>query len=818
MFRGLFLHLEINMGLEQKELNRDMITLGMGRYRARNESAVARDSELETKYGQRLMRAALPYYAQQINIWYTKLQDQKNKSRYQFDIIELPEKLVAFVSIKAILDSITKKKSLASVAHYVGARIEDECRCSFLLLHNTEKGSGILLGAKRRKGKAAKLRHIRSSMKHEANKELMLPWEPWSHRDKLNCGLYLVELLRVHTNLIEYVYITNNKRSKKPTRYVTATRETLDWIENYNTNRELLEPFWLPTVELPKAWENVWQGGYDTDNTSLPLLPFIKTNNMDYLRNIHGSLEEPMEAVNLIQQTPWCVNKKVYDVVSWCWENSIEVGDLPSRENEELPPIPDDYKTNKQANKEWRQQAARIYNHRASTISRRLLVAKILYVSKKLIGERFFYPSQVDFRGRVYNIPAFLGIQGSDLSRGLLHFNRPVKVKTDDQAKWLAIQGANTFGFDKGTLEERIIWAQEFSNTADKIASDPKRNREWTEASDPFQFLAWCFEWAEYAATGKLNSQLPVNMDASNNGVQILSMLVRDVEGGIATNVLPTDKPEDIYQVVADRVIELLKIDRNNNSVIANDWLQFGINRKLAKRPTMVFPYGGTFYSCRSYVDEWFQDTLRKEKKISPFPESIRYRATGYLAKHTWKAINEILIRPKECMQWLQHLAHETSKLGQPIRWTTPTGFPVLQEYKKTQTQNVSSHIDGHATWVKWHNESTLLDTRRQKQGISPNFVHSLDAAALTRSVIKASKQGIFDFSMIHDSYGTHCTNCDVFGTILREAFVEIFQQDLLNDLRDQVLYQHEGLSLNDPPEYGDMDVSKLMESKYFFC
>ena len=230
--------------LTQKDLNRDMESLGLGRYRQRNESAKNRDAELETRYGQRLMRASLPAYAKVIDDWKVQVDGYKNNARYQLDCQTLHSKLLAFVAIKAVLDSITKRKSLASLSHYVGARIEDECRCKFLLENNEEKGSGILLGARRKKGKSAKQRHLRSSMKGEAEKGLMDYWDSWAHRDKLNCGLHFVELLRVSTSLIEYVYIVGDKRSKRPSRYVTATKETLEWIENFNNHRELLEPFW----------------------------------------------------------------------------------------------------------------------------------------------------------------------------------------------------------------------------------------------------------------------------------------------------------------------------------------------------------------------------------------------------------------------------------------------------------------------------------------------------------------------------------------------------------------------------------------------
>ena len=97
-------------------------------------------------------------------------------------------------------------------------------------------------------------------------------------------------------------------------------------------------------------------------------------------------------------------------------------------------------------------------------------------------------------------------------------------------------------------------WANDFAKDAQKIAANPKRELLWTEADKPFQFLAWCFEWAKLTSTGKLETFLPVSMDASNNGLQILSMLIRDPYGMSATNVLPTETPADIYKVVAERV------------------------------------------------------------------------------------------------------------------------------------------------------------------------------------------------------------------------------------------------------------------------
>jgi DNA-directed RNA polymerase len=105
----------------------------------------------------------------------------------------------------------------------------------------------------------------------------------------------------------------------------------------------------------------------------------------------------------------------------------------------------------------------------------------------------------------------------------------------------------------------------------------------------------------------------------------------------------------------------------------------------------------------------------------------------------------------------------------------------------------------------------------RQKNGVSPNFVHSLDAAALHKTIIKANKEaGIYDFAFIHDSYGTHATGCKALAKSLREVFVDMFSVDLLQDWKHQ-LEHNTNTVLPEPPEYGNADISKITDSTYFF-
>jgi DNA-directed RNA polymerase, mitochondrial len=801
--------------LTQEDLNTEMTTIGVGRYRNKVESAKARGTESETTYGQRLIRGALPKYIKAIDDLKGSWKKVKNKGAWQVDLLEVPSEKIGFLVMRTALDLLTRKTKMVSLCTKVGNVLDYQIRCDRLIKAN-KKGEGIVLGATRKRGWVASKHHIRVSIKHEVEKGLMEDIETWSRRDITSAGVNLVELLRDATGIIEYLYITDTGR-RTPTRYVTASEETLRWVEDFNYHKEMLSPFWLPTVDTPLEWKNIWEGGYRVEFTELPKMPFIKTTNMEFLRGVEGKLEEPMEACNLIQQTPWKVNTDVLQTMQWAWENSVKIGGLPSREDEVMPDVPSDFHENKKSKAVWKRMAAGVHKRNASTRSRRLLVSKVLFLAEKMSNSRFFYPSHCDFRGRVYNIPAFLGVQGPDMCRGLLKFARPQRIKSDTDYKWLAIQGANTWGYDKVTLDERVKWSNDFATDAKRIAANPTKELLWTEADDPWQFLAWCFEWAQLQNTGKLDTLLPVNMDATNNGLQILSMLTRDEYGMAATNVSPTDAPADIYLVVAKQAERILREQAAEGDAIAKTWLDFGINRKTTKRSVMCYSYGLTEYSNRAYIDDWYDDQIHGEGRTKAFDEDDKYVAIHVLAKAVWKGIESVLDKPKQCMDWFQECASILSKADMPLNWVTPSGFPVHQEYFNYHYKQVKTWISGAATHVRYREEDDKLSKRRQKNGVSPNFVHSLDAAALHKTVIRANKEAnIYDFAFIHDSYGTHATGCEALSKILRSVFVDMFSDDLLQDWRNQLSNQS-GLELPAPPDYGNADISKISESTYFF-
>lgn len=68
--------------------------------------------------------------------------------------------------------------------------------------------------------------------------------------------------------------------------------------------------------------------------------------------------------------------------------------------------------------------------------------------------------------------------------------------------------------------------------------------------------LYCCLFCLQHVNTATYVSHLPVHMDGSCNGLQHYAALGRDEAGGKAVNLLPSDKPQDVYKVGVDLAAE----------------------------------------------------------------------------------------------------------------------------------------------------------------------------------------------------------------------------------------------------------------------
>jgi DNA-directed RNA polymerase len=552
----------------------------------------------------------------------------------------------------------------------------------------------------------------------------------------------------------------------------------------------------------------------------------MKQHVKDYITEFEQQdLTAEFRCVNALQKTPWRINQFVAQVLREAWDSGQEWEGLPPRDSIPVPPYPfsvdpKDLNEEQRAEfKEFKSKRNKVYNENGRNMSRRIQVERTIQLAEEYLAhDNFWFVWQCDFRGRKYPVESFLSPQNADYSKALLEFSNPVTMDTDEDAQWLAIHGANVFGVDKVSLVDREIWALSNTQNAIDVYEDPFANRWWQEADKPWQALAWCKEWAEWTfAKGSgepYETRLPCASDGSCNGLQHLSAMLRDAEGGRAVNLTPNREPQDIYADVAKRATELLE---KESTLMARQLLEIGVCRKITKRSVMIVPYSGTRHACRAYIQEALAD---KCKGIDPWDGNY-FQAALYLSGFVWQAISEVIVSAFEAMNYIKDIAKLYVENDLSFYWKTPTNIMVRQYYPNSKKKRVQSHLNGSIVRLSYREaEENSIDSRKMLSAASPNFVHSLDAAALTLTVDKCLDEGITDFAMVHDSYATHSPNMPRLNNELRAAFVAMYEEnDVLMDLyAAAVAALPKGVVVPPPPQRGDLDLKDVLKSDYFFA
>lgn len=783
--------------------------------------------------------------------------------------------VAAYMTLKVALDGITRRREYTSVCCDISDLIVDELRYRRL----QEKAPG-LFQYKLKNFRTSSYAHMARSMDHAVRtavdyegqnidtSDLTMP-----PRHRINLGAKLVELLTaILFNGAPLLAVVKHKKvvhgRQKTTLYLESTPETDAWLTERMDNlaRSFRQAQNIPMVVPPLQWALGKRGGF---RFALRGKYGIVRGARD--KEFHKRLEQsemPLVygSLNALQNTPWRINRAVYELVRHIEQRGGGYAGIPMLQPDANPARPLDIDTNEAARKAWSKRAGRVKdgNHIRKMQARE--IRRVLDTAAEVIEEdAIFFPHSLDFRGRVYPIADYLQPQGNDLAKALLMFSQGKPIEADG-ARWLAIHGANCLGetpegkVSKMTLDERVEWIHAHTRDIVCVAGDPFSDNWWSTADDPLQFFAFCVEWRsliEANARGETYvCALPVSMDGSCNGLQHFAALLRDENLGRTVNVAPQTRPQDIYQQVADIVTGRLEA-MALQSPLAARLLGLGIvTRKLAKRPVMTFGYGSKWFGFKNQIGEYLRglENWQHIKAVLSF-QGADYRqhsqlgeattmlsmfisdAVGLVPKSYKVHINEacgitatlivetlnskIAGTAGAAMEWMKKCARGIVKTGRAVEWVVPiTGFRVKQEYIKWKRQQIKTVLAGNCVWPRLNIPTTDLDPIRQANGISPNVVHSLDAAALMLTVTQAAAEGVEAFAMIHDSYGATPADCSILARCCRQSFVRLYTtHDVVASLYQQFASQHEDpTKCPEPPLKGSLDVNGVLTSDYFFA
>ena len=144
------------------------------------------------------------------------------------------------------------------------------------------------------------------------------------------------------------------------------------------------------------------------------------------------------------------------------------------------------------------------------------------------------------------------------------------------------------------------------------------------------------------------------------------------------------------------------------------------------------------------------------------------------------------------------------------MKWLTPIGFPVYQHYQKQNAVEVRTQLNGGCRlWVQSF-EDAEPSKRGQRNGIAPNFVHSIDATHMVMTINLIDDECL---AMIHDDYGTHAGHTQKLFKGIRTSFHTLYtEHNPIEDWATQV-----DADLETIPPVGNYNISEIVNADYFF-
>lgn len=806
----------------QLKLEEDMVCRGQTLYYAAQEQMRTRGEEHATSAAKRMTGTLVLDTAASLEARIPT--GPGRRAPYIKFLKQLDFKRAALIAVRTMLSMVVTNPKIQDVALAIGGRLEDDVMFTTFEREHGPYFQKIMETLKSRH--AHSYRHQHKALRQGVTAKEMA-WEQWPVVEKVNLGLCLIDAVCQNTDAFE---IAAFKRQRKTSNHLQYSESAIEWITKHDEVASLLRPAAAPLIVPPRDWTSIWDGGYHSAHM-IHKFPLVKVKDKEHRKQLaaHKEWDKTLQAVNHWQAQPWAVNKQVLAVMTEVYTKGLGVG-LPQQDPIEKPPfpLPADFDKDTASEEEvamfmrWKREATLAYTAENERRGKCIQFIRSIQMAREYSKyDKFYFTYQADFRGRFYCTSTGLTPQGNDTAKGLLSSGTRLPLGPRG-GYWLRVQGANTFGVDKVSYDDRVRWVNENEPAILASARDPIGQREfWGNADSPWQFLAFCFEYLAYQQSGyseEYESNLAVALDGTCNGLQHFSAMLRDAVGGSAVNLVPHDAPSDIYGIVANRVTTELESLRAGGCEDASKWLAVGVTRKCTKRPVMTLPYGSTRTSCREYIEDFLYEA---ETAADIFPTyRDKYLASVYLTPIVWEAMRKTLVAAMEAMAWLQDKARELGHNDTFPSWTTPSGFRAVQRTCEYDVEVIKTVLLGSLavgrstsrTEVAIGIPTCRVNKRRQANSIAPNFVHSCDAAHMVLTTLEFCVDGPKFLWLVHDSYGTHACHADYLHKAIRSQFYHMYSHDVLSKFAKDT-----GLTTDGMPAQGTLELASVLDAGYFF-
>ncbi|KAG8668524.1 DNA-directed RNA polymerase [Fusarium poae] len=566
----------------------------------------------------------------------------------------------------------------------------------------------------------------------------------------------------------------------------------------------------LPMVAMPRPWKLINEGGFLSSKATLVRLKTGDVEQRLYTKAAikRGDMDQVFKGLDVLGKTPWRINNNVLDVMVEAWNSGDAIANMPTLTPDLTTPA-EPTGSDPLLRRAWLRSVKAVENERSALHSQRCYMNLQLEIARAFRKQVIYFPHNMDYRGRAYPLPTYLNHMGADHTRALLKFADGKELGAEG-LRWLKIHLANLYGFDKASFSEREAFATEnLPKIIESVENPLGGSRWWLKAEDPWQCLAACFELKaahELEDPTKYVSSLPVHQDGTCNGLQHYAALGGDTWGAQQVNLMPGDRPADVYMAVANLVKESIAKEAEKGNQLGQNCMG-KITRKVVKQTVMTNVYGVTFSGAKQQVCKQLDALYPNMYKETGIPNLV---TATYIAKHIFSALGTMFRGAHDIQYWLgeigarackaltesqiQQLAEEspdpgskkkeldelTSQFRSTIVWTTPLRMPVVQPYRKATSREIRTCLQAISYPTQGRTEP--VDRRKQLQGFPPNFIHSLDASHMLLSALKCDELGL-NFAAVHDSFWTHAADVDIMNGVLRDAFIRIHEEDVVGRL-----------------------------------
>ena len=862
---------------EQMRLEKAAFDGGVARYQSQQQRIVDQGEASDSKPNKRLIQDLIDPMAKASQAYVEHYRSRRGNVAKSVPFMEcVPPVNLAYITIKTALDMLPNDTSLQSVAIKIGSRIEDQARFSKVdavapkYLEAVRKSLLRAFSKKYKHQRAVLAKAERAVSEATGSYAVDIDrWIAWPKSDLLHLGFTMIEVMQESLSYDGEPVFRIARPTARDTYRLEISAKVSGWCNEFSEFIKQMAPEYTPCVVPPRDWTSPTSGGYFMPEVARTL-PLVKVRNRKHLKLLsYEQMPEVYEAVNNLQRVPWEINKEVLNVAREVQSRDLCIG-MPQADPlrpEQAPVRPeldglrgkdlyDQLTPDEEVEfKQWKNDARDIYEAENTRASKYMTCTRTVTSAERFARyPEFYFVYTLDSRSRVYCRASTFSPQGADLQKSLVRFARSEKLG-DEGRDWLAVHGANVWGADKKPFAERIALMDEMQETIRDIAADPLTFRAWADADEPWQFLAWALEWnelLEWTDVGKLASEFPsktaVAQDGSCSGIQHYSALLKDKRGGSAVNLTDSGKPEDIYNEVADvskammqRIVkgeEKLEIKAKDDDVsdaciakACEAWTSL-LTRTLTKPSVMTLPYGSSVSSCRESIFEYLKDLESKEamqakaagrglNPVHPFmgenPLVSKDLAVAICTKVVWASIGEVVVAAREGMSFIRKVAGKVAKADKGLLWTTPTGFIVEQAIYNTQSRRVYTYLMGKTSFTI-REEMDSIDVAGMRSSSAPNFIHSMDASHLIKSVNSFADSGMKGIAVIHDSFGTHAGKTGDLRRILREEMVQMYQHNWLETFKQSAEYILGEEIKEEAPYVGTLDLNEILESTYAFA